>query len=133
MNDVSPRIVEQRMRNRVIETLELAGSFQQQQEYARAVPIAYVPHEVIAGWADFVLSDPNTDPNISPVYSQPEVDAMKRFHVVWQKASDALPDNYPALGSVHSLPEWLALRDEAQAATAIFNARGPMPEDREVE
>jgi hypothetical protein len=133
MNDVSPRIVEQRVRNRVIETLELAGSFEEQDDYARTVPIAYVPYEVINQWEDWVHTDPHIDASISTVYSPQEVDAMRRFHVVWQMASDALPDDYPSLNRVHAMPEWSALRDEARAASAIFHVRGPMPEDREVE
>ena len=59
----SPRVVEQRVRNRVIEYLELAASFQEQQEYERNAPIAHIPYEVINQWEDWVHQDPREDPN----------------------------------------------------------------------
>jgi hypothetical protein len=43
----SGRVVEQRVRNRVIEYLELTASFKAQQEYDRNAPIAHLPYEVI--------------------------------------------------------------------------------------
>ena len=46
----SARLVEQRIRNRIIESLELAASFEVQQQYERDVPIAYVPGEVLNQW-----------------------------------------------------------------------------------
>lgn len=121
------------MRNRVIEYLQLAGSFEQQDRYAQAVPNVNVPYEVINQWEDWGHTNVNADPNLSPVYSSQELDAMKRFHVVWDRAADALPDDYPSMSDAQAIPEWSTLRDEARAATAVFNVRGRMSEEREVE
>jgi hypothetical protein len=129
----SKRIVEQRIRNNVIGYLELAGSFERQIEYSWRVPIAYVPYEVINQWEDSVDLDSTVDADIPTVYSLQEVAAMRSFHRVWQEASEALPGDYLPLAEVHALPEWSALRDEARAASAVFEVRGMMPEDREVE
>jgi hypothetical protein len=133
MDEVSRRIVEQRVRNRVMETLELAGSFEAQQAYAETVPIANVPAEVINQWSDQVHIDPSMDPDISAVYSSQEVDAMRRFHRVWLQACDAYPDGFPSVAEIQAIPEWSTLRDQARAAKAIFDQRGPMPEDREAD
>lgn len=46
------RLVEQRVRNRIIEYLELAASFKEQLAYERNAPIANVAHEVINQWED---------------------------------------------------------------------------------
>lgn len=50
----SPRLVAQRIRNRIIEYLELASSFEAQQH----APIAHVPNEVINQWEDWVPTPP---------------------------------------------------------------------------
>lgn len=130
MPNVSKRIVEQRVRNRVMEYLELAGSFDDQERYDEH-PIVNVSNEVISQWEDWVRTDPNGQPDFLAVYSPQEVAAMRQFHLVWQKAADALPNDYPELSEAQALPEWSALRDEAQAALAVFEVRGSMPEYRE--
>lgn len=133
MDAANKRVIEQRVRNRVIEYLELVGSYEKQVEYSWKVPIAYVPDEVINQWEDWVQHDPTADVDISQVYSPPEVAAMRTFHHVWLEASDALPGDYPPLAEVHAMPEWVALRDEARAASAVFESRGKLSEDREVD
>lgn len=129
----SARIVEQRIRNHVIDYLRLAGSFELQEEYARAVPIAYFPYEMINQWEDSVHVDPGADPHLSAVYSPQEAAAMKSFHRVWDRTADALPDDYPPMSQVLAMKEWSDLRIEANAALAVFEVRGPMPEDHEVD
>jgi hypothetical protein len=133
MAGVSGRIMEQRARNRVIELLDLAGSFEQQIDYSWKVPIADVPHEVIEQWEDWVPFDPTGASDFPAVYSPQEVEALKRLYPVWLRASEALSDDLRPLADVHALPEWAALRDGARAAGAVFESRGLMPEDREVE
>ena len=44
----------------------------------------------------------------------------------------AIEDDYPALRDVQALPEWDQLRQEATEALRVFQARGKLPEDREV-
>lgn len=47
----------QRIRNRVIEYLELASSFDNQSAYQAAVPYIHVPNEIINQWEDWVDPD----------------------------------------------------------------------------
>src|SRR3954465_14083419 len=94
VEDVPSRVIEQRVRNRVIEYLELAGSFQQQEEYERNAPIAHVPSEVINQWEDWVHQDQRRDSSLS-VYDKAEIEAMGQFQAAWEDAAAALPDNYP--------------------------------------
>jgi hypothetical protein len=68
----SRRVVEQRVRNRIIEYLELASSFETQQGYERDVPIAHISYEVISQWEDWVHKDPREDPDLSDVYEWAE-------------------------------------------------------------
>lgn len=128
----SRRIVAQRIRNRVIEYLELASSFEEQRECERNAPIAHIPYEVIEQWVDWVRMDPKQDPDLSDVYDRDEAEALGRFHTVWEAAVRAVPDNYPTLSEVQGLAEWKRLRDAAMLALAVFMRRGTMPEDHEV-
>jgi hypothetical protein len=128
----SDRVVEQRVRNRVIEYLEVTASFEAQQEYERDAPIAYVPYEVINQWEDWVGNDPRSNPDISDVYDRPEVEAMCQFQSAWEVVVAVVPDDYPSLSDVQAIPEWETLRTTAEAALNVFMRRGKMPEDHEV-
>jgi hypothetical protein len=131
-NVPSRRLVEQRVRNRVIEYLELAGSFEEQQEYERTVP-AHIPYEVINMWRDSVPKDPRGDSNVLGVYDEAEVEAMVQVEDAWDHAATAVPTGYPPLSQVQMLPEWGRLRDAASAALSVFMRRGRMSEHHEVE
>jgi hypothetical protein len=51
---ISEQKLDQSTRNRIIEYLELAASAEKQLAYERAVPIAWVPVELIEMWSDQV-------------------------------------------------------------------------------
>jgi hypothetical protein len=127
----SHRVVEQRVRNRIIEYLELAASYERQTAYQAAAPV-HVPYQVINWWEDWVPVDPRTDPTPLGVLSADERAALCTFQAVWEIAANALPNGYPALSIVQQLPEWDRLRGEASRALDVFALRGKMPEDDEI-
>lgn len=124
-------MVEQRIRNRVIEYLDLAASFDEQQQYERDVPFVHVSYEVINMWEDNFPRDPRNADLLS-VYSHDEVNAIREFHAVWDAVADAVSDDYPTLAHVQALPGWEQVRRAAVSARGVFARRGTMPEDREV-
>jgi hypothetical protein len=128
----SERVIEQRIRNRVIEYLDLARSYDAQRDYEQRVPIANVPYEVINMWEDNFPRDPREHANVLDVFSSDEIAAIRRFHEVWNAAAGAVPENFPSLTEVQALPEWDHLRRAAESASEVFGRRGPMPEDCEV-
>jgi hypothetical protein len=130
MPDDTPRLILQRIRNRIIDNLDTLSSFEEQREYARRVPICYVPYELINSWADWVDS-PRPAGFIEPVFSSLERGAIERFYSYWLDASEALPEDYPPLTEVQKAPYWALLRDAAQEARAVFHVRGRLPEDVE--
>ena len=74
-------IVIQRIRNRIIEYLELASSFNEQSAYQAAAPHINVPNEVINQWEDWV--SPNWRNYIAaPVFSPEEIIAIGQFYDV---------------------------------------------------
>jgi hypothetical protein len=127
------RVVEQRIRNRVIEYLDLAASFDEQRKYAQQVPSVNVPNEVINMWEDNFPRDPRSDSNVLALYSSHEVGAIRRFHQVCEAVAEQVPDDWPTLEEAQGMSEWGRLREEAAAARQVFARRGRMPEDLEVD
>jgi hypothetical protein len=128
--DATPRLVLQRIRNRIIEILDTMASFDEQRTYAQRVPICYVPYELINGWEDFVAS-PRPPHFTEPVFSSAECDAIEHFYPHWREAADALPEGFPPLEDVLNSRYWMRLRDAARQALAAFLIRGRLPEDAE--
>ena len=102
-------LVEQRIRNRIIEYLELASSFEAQQQLERG-SIAHVPHEVINLWEYWHPVDQSVWPGrLAHPYSENEIAAMQRFDLEWDR-----------------------LREAAASVLSVFSVRGRFPEDVEI-
>lgn len=127
----SERVIAQRMRNRMIEALDLAASFDKQLEYEANVPIAHVPSEVICWWEDSFMGPEYADRYELPVYTPEEVAAMVRFHAVWDRVCEDLPGPLSPLRELFELEPWQRLRDAAAEALAVFMRRGKFSEDVE--
>lgn len=132
-SEPSRRLIAQRVRNRVIEYLELASSFEDQLMYQRNVAHigVNVASETINQWEDWIPVDPRTH-EFSDVYTADEVRAVREYHVVWNDVADRTPPVLPCLEAVQELPAWDELRQAALAALGVFERRGALPEDREV-
>lgn len=128
----SDRLVEQRIRNRIIEYLDLAASYEAQVEYQAAVPFVTVAYEVINQWHDSVPGDPRDVACNVGVFAADEVRAMCDFQAVLDGVADAVPNDYPPLADVQSLPAWGELRRAASTAGEVFAVRGKLSEDQEV-
>ena len=130
MPEPVPQLVLQRIRNRIIDSLQTLSSFDEQRRYAQTVPICYVPYELINGWEDWVDA-PRPEHFTDPVFTGSERDAIERFHAAWDEAARALPKDYPPLEEVLGAPYWAKLRGAALKALAIFLKRGRLSEDVE--
>ncbi len=119
-------------RNRIIEYLELASSFEAQQHYREHVPIAHVPNEVINQWEDWVPTPPTNAEWDDVVYSADELTAIETFNSTWDRVVAAMPNELQTLEQVQTLAEWTELRDAATAASAVLNRRGQFPEGQEI-
>ena len=125
-------LVEQRIRNRIIEYFELASSFEAQQQLERG-SIAHVPHEVINIWEDWNPVDQSVWPGrLAHPYSEDEIAAMQRFNQEWEWVCSNTPDPMPSLAETQALPAWRRLREAAAAALAVFSVRGRFSEDVEI-
>jgi hypothetical protein len=120
----SERVVLQRIRNRIIEYLATTASVERQRD--DGVP----PVETINQWEDWVQPAwlPGYDP---PTFSSAELDAIRKYHGVWDEVADSLPDDAVSIDDVAGSAYWQALCDAAREALATFEHRGKLPEDCE--
>jgi hypothetical protein len=123
-------LLDQRIRNRIIEYLEMASSYDEQLRYEANVPIACVPNEIINGWEDSVHRGQLNEFS-EPVYSRDEQVAIGRFHAVWDGVAKDTPDQMPPLSELNGTEPWERLRVAAQQALDVFRMRGKFNEDRE--
>lgn len=93
-NEPSPVVIAQRIRNRIIEYLELAASIEAQRAYP-AHQLCHVPNEVIDQWEDRAHADFSY--HMPPVFSLAEQAAALDYQAVWLSTCDATPDPMPDL------------------------------------
>ena len=105
-------------RQRIIETLQLLASKDEQLEYRRRVPIADVSAELVCCWDDVFWPD---DKNLRTEFS--EWSALLRFHSVFERVCRVLPHHpLPPIEQFIESPHWLLLsRAAARALNAISN------------
>ncbi|UJB17328.1 MULTISPECIES: hypothetical protein [Lysobacter] len=125
---MTEHLLDQRIRNRIIEYLALAASFGEQSAYQAVAPRVHIPNEVINQWEDWVRPDWR-DELIAPTFSSAEIEAIGRFYVVWEAVAAATPDPLPALPALLETPQWQRLASAAAEALVVFNHRGRLPED----
>ena len=130
-SEISVVLLRQRIRNNIIDYLELAASPDEQREYERNVPIAQVPNEMINMWEDQVDSN-DLDWYCPPVFSPEENTAIRQFHEIWNRVADETPSPMPyTIEALIDTEPWSRLADAARRALDVFNQRGRF--DSEVE
>ncbi len=120
----SPQLLRQRLRNNIIDYLELASSVDEQRSYERNVPIAQVPNEMINQWED-VVDARDFDWYCPPVFSPHENVALRQFHEIWNQVADETPNPMPdTIEALIGTEPWSRLISAAQLALAVFERRG---------
>lgn len=128
-DDPTRIVVAQRIRNRIMDCLELFSSYEEQLEHQRVAPV-HVPDQIINMWEDWVGGD-SLDWFAEPVFSEQEQLAIREFHATWQRVCDMTPKHLPDLSKLIGTDPWEQLRLGAEAALKVFAARGRLDEDRE--
>ncbi|GGC60238.1 hypothetical protein [Undibacterium terreum] len=125
-----------RVRNRLIEYLEVAASFDEQREYQRKSPETNVPMEVVHQWEDW-LTDDWQQRYTSPPFSEAELAAMTSYQRVVDPLANGLIDGVHAplaeLEILCAMPAWQELRQAAADALAVFMLRGKLPEQAKIQ
>lgn len=126
----SERILLQRVRNQLIDYLEVASSFRAQREYQEQAPQVQVSLEIIEQWADWVGPD-WAQQFTSPVFSESERQAIAQYQLRWDALRKCLPEPMPPLSEIQKNPVWEELRYAASAAYACFVRVGRLSESEE--
>ncbi len=129
MDVVTQQIVEQRVRNRMIEYWEWVSDPDAQRDYQDRVPYVSVSNEAINQWEDW---QPYKSPHGQyplPIYTNEEALMIGRFHEVWNGVAENTLDPIPPLEELAKLSQWQRLVREAHAAYQLFMKRGKFDEN----
>lgn len=129
-NEVPPLLVEQRIRNRMIEYWEWISTTEGQHAYQDAVPYVSVPNEVINQWEDWQVFPSPEGHYLPPVYTPEEATLIDKYHQVWTEVADSTPQLMPSLIELRDNEHWLRLMAAAQEAFGVFMRRGKLDEER---
>lgn len=126
----SELLVEQRIRNRIIEHLEWIASYTPRRWFESKKKRYFDFNEFFNGWDDWVHDKPahaNT-----AVYTDEEASALAGFHETLEEVAAQFPQTIPYNRATQRRPEWSTLRSAAEAALVVMHQRGRLPEDEEV-
>lgn len=124
MEDPSDQIIMQRIRNRLIEYLDMVITFE-------ADPV-FDFDSLINMWEDWV-SRPIADGYFTnPAFTTEEVEALRSVDSAWDAFCEATPKSMAGLEPWIHLPQWRAFVESSQGAFQVFSIRGRHPEDQEI-
>jgi len=118
-----------RLRNRIIEHLQLVASAEEQLAYQQSAPIAQVSNELFNTWGDWVADDAAIDQFTAPVFSANEQLAVREFNAALGAVASQTARDLPYIADFIGTADWQDLRMAASRALAVFQVRGPSPEN----
>ncbi len=126
MEQVTQRVVEQRIRNRIMEYLLGVSEFESD-------PGVQDLNDLVNDW-EFNINGPFSPREFPlPPYTHQEVMALEAVDVAWNRFCNATPQTIKDEEAAFALPEWAQFRTEARAALDVFLQRGKLSEDVEVD
>ena len=128
MSSISLEELHYRLRNRIIEHLQLVSSASQQLAYQASAPIAHVTNELFNAWGDWVPDEAEVETFGPPVFSPAEISAIRQFNRQLDTIAAATPDPLPPIAQFVGTEEWQVLSSAAQEALLAFAPRGLSPE-----
>jgi len=122
-------VIEQRVRNGLIQYFELASSEELLLKYQRDAPIAQVLVELVEQFEDWFQVEHIKDGWYKePTYTQEEIDAILRFREIWEMLLN-LPDYVDSIGNFLSSNYWPPFQKEAQKTLNILMLRGYLSDE----
>lgn len=123
MDKQTEQLQYQRIRNRIIELLEIMTSFSEQEKLGA--------DEVVNMWQDWV-DDERLHNYIEPVFSTEEQCSLAKFNTTWQEVTDRFPQFMPGIADLRTNKDWLHMMHEANTTLQSFNLRGKLSEEIEI-
>jgi hypothetical protein len=119
---VPPKLIEQRIRNRIYEYVESVAEFPANRG-------AWDLNELVNSWEDYVPDPFQADMFSAPTFTAGEVAAMAEVHFAWLAFSDATPQNIDDEAIAMRTPQWTALVEASRRACSTFSTRGKLEEE----
>ncbi|KRE86131.1 hypothetical protein ASG75_11465 [Rhodanobacter sp. Soil772] len=128
MNSVPAETLYCRLRNRIIEHLQLVSSAEEQIAYQQSVPIAQVSGELFNAWGDWVADEATIEEFIAPIFSAEEQLAIREFNASLDAIAFRTVPNLPYITDFIGTPAWQELSSAASKALVVLQVRGMSPE-----
>jgi len=125
MNEIDPLVVEQRIRNRLMEYVEWV------QEYEGTSELRLGMNELLNQWEDFITRPVDKSNFPAPVFTGDEVSALNLLDAAWELLCSATPHHiaHDSDAEVFKLREWTNFVGSASEAVEVFYRRGKLSED----
>ena len=128
---VSDIVIDQRVRNGLIQYFELASSEELLLKYQRDVPIAQVLVELVEQFEDwFKLEHIKDGWYKEPTYTKEEIASILRFSEIWEMLLD-LPEYVDSIGNFLSSKYWPPFQKEAKQTLEVLMKRGYLSDEKE--
>jgi hypothetical protein len=121
---MSSTLIEQRIRNRIIEWLEMMVVYQ-------VNPPSYDLNEVLNQWEDWNSSPASVEMYPPPVYTHEEATCLMSVGVAWSELCDATPNLIVHEVEQFSKPEWAKLVAASNEALRVLSLRRKFSEESE--
>ncbi len=121
-DQISKTLLQQRIRNRLIEYFEWASSFE--------TIASFGAFETINSWEDWVHSSELSFFH-EPVFSPDEHDAITAFYKIWDAAAEATKEDVFDQAELRWRDPWVLFVETAAAALETFLQRGRFSEEEE--
>jgi|SRR5688572_3960508 len=119
---VPPKLVEQRIRNRIYEYVDSVAEFPAN----RGV---WDLNELVNEWETFVADPFEPSSFQAPAFTPDEVDAMADVHTAWLAFADAMPHTIVDEVKAMQTPQWPVLVEVCRKASHTFSLRGKLSEE----
>lgn len=122
---MNPLILQQRIRNRIIENLERVLD-------SKTAPPALGFNELVNSWYDWTGDPLQADEFSLPVYTPEEDLALRAVNLAFDNFCKATPASIEDEDLTLALVEWVAVVSSSEKALAEIMKRGRLPEDVEI-
>jgi len=121
--DISQKLLQQRIRNRIIENLE---------SFSNSTWVNQLgTDEIINMWYDQMGEDESFEFFSEPVFANKEQNSIKKFHNLLESSYKNIPSTWKREELLEN-KEWLKLVETAKEELNVFIVRGRFSEEQEI-